>query len=158
MTINLYKIKDDKNRLTKNLPDTYTTLTGNVRDAVDLLDPVILVNSGTTVYDFNYMYIPDFKRYYFITGITGINSGITQIQGHVDVLMSFKSEILKCEAIIARQENVFNWYLTDPMINLKANPIVSRQLPDNWVAENKYAFKGAGRSEFVLTVLGGHGS
>ena len=60
------------------------------------------------------MYISDFSRYYFIDDIISINNDIWEVHGHVDVLETYKTQILANQAVIARQQNRYNLYLNDP--------------------------------------------
>ena len=120
VSIKLYKNTTENNRVDKSsyLSDlTAKTVTGSFRTPVDILNPTVLIDlSITDATKYNYMYIADFKRYYFITGIT-LKSGSTysaqessdlfEISGHVDVLYSYKTKILANNALIARQENRF---------------------------------------------------
>lgn len=61
--------------------------------------PVMIINGNVS--DYNYMYIPEFKRFYYITDIEYKAGGIQYVHGEVDPLQSFKDEILSNEAIIA---------------------------------------------------------
>lgn len=88
MTITFYSIGEKRNKLSKTL-GTGTQLTGTMREPSSLIDPVILVESAT-VPRWNYAYIADFGRYYFITEIVAEQYKIFRIAMHVDVLMSYK--------------------------------------------------------------------
>ena len=52
----------------------------------------------------NYVYIPDFNRYYFINDITSVRQNLWRLSLHVDVLMSYKKEINNTYAFISRNE------------------------------------------------------
>ena len=88
MTINFYSVSDRKNKLSKTL-GTATQLTGTLRDPVSLTDPEILVESAT-VPTYNYAYISDLGRYYFITSVVAEQYKLFRIRLHVDVLMTYK--------------------------------------------------------------------
>ena len=88
MTITFYSISEKRNKLSKTL-GTGTQLTGTMRERSSLIDPVILVESAT-VPGWNYAYIADFGRYYFITEIVAEQYKMFRISMHVDVLMSYK--------------------------------------------------------------------
>ena len=71
-------------------------------------------SSLSSLASFNYMYIADFGRYYFIDDIVSINQGIWEVSGHVDVLETYKTAILANKAIVKRQQSKYNLYLDDP--------------------------------------------
>ena len=84
-----------------------------LKEGTSVENPVILLASSN-ISGCNYMYIPDFGRYYFIHDIISVRNGLWEVHGHVDVLMSFSSGIKGCSATLKRQENLFNMYLDDP--------------------------------------------
>ena len=88
MTILFYSVSDRKNRLSKTL-GTATSLTGTLREPVSLTDPEILIESAT-VPAYNYAYISDLGRYYFIVSVVAEQYSIYRLRMHVDVLMSYK--------------------------------------------------------------------
>lgn len=61
--------------------------------------PVMIIEGNMS--DYNYMYIPELKRFYFITDIELKAGGLQYIHGEVDPLQSFKDDILDCDAIIS---------------------------------------------------------
>lgn len=65
------------------------------------------------LYTFNYVYIPEFKRYYYVNDIISVASGLWRIELNVDVLMSYKREFLDIECIINRQEFDYDRKLPD---------------------------------------------
>lgn len=98
MEITLYINHSEKNRLKKTLTDA-VKLTGNLRNESNVVNPVITIYvDNPSLY--NYCYIPDFKRYYFIKDITCARTGIWAVQLQSDPLMSYADEILKCSAIL----------------------------------------------------------
>lgn len=67
MDIIFYKTVSESIQLEKELTDE-TTLTGTLHESNKIISPQFSVT--TDVREFNYCYIPQFNRYYFITGIT----------------------------------------------------------------------------------------
>ena len=85
----------------------------DLKGAVDVLKPTLLVKD-VSVGSCNYFQIPDFSnRYYYIDSMITHNSGVIEISGRVDVLMSHKTEILALGGIVARQETFYNAELKD---------------------------------------------
>lgn len=113
-----------------------------------VLRPTIIVDSDSaSIKGYNYMYIADFGRYYFIDDIVSKNNNIWEISGHVDVLETYKSGILTNNAIIKRQQNKYNTYLNDADWNTYAYDDVIT-----------FAFSQSGFSkslEYLLLVAGG---
>ena len=102
MDIKLYNNSGEKNLINKSLTGGMT-LEGNMRGETPVMYPVITISSSTFP-DYNYMYIPNFNRYYFITEIRSVRSGVWEILGKVDVLMSFKSDIYNSFVVLADSE------------------------------------------------------
>ena len=67
---------------------------------------------------FNYAYIEDFARYYFITDIKSIRNGVWEISFLCDVLMSFKNDILNAHAVIdqTQEYDIYNYLSSDTFI------------------------------------------
>lgn len=124
---------------------------GSLVDSCSITDPEIRVFAGAGAFtNINYFYIPDFGRYYFITNIVSVRTGVVSIKGHVDVLASFAEEIKKNDAIFANLQKSglalgFNKYLNDGTF---------RVYQDRYVV-NKFEFSGGfTQSEYVLAMAG----
>ena len=113
-TINLYSNTSENNKFNKTL-NPIANVQGTLKESCSIQDPSMLIQMNT-VPNANYAYIEEFHRYYFITKVTSIKNNLWQVEMHVDVLESFKNEILANEAIIERQEHLYNMYLKDDMI------------------------------------------
>ena len=123
MDIVFYNNSSENNQINKALTNA-TTINGTLRNQTEYMNPTILVEFDPT--DYNYIYIEEFKRYYFITKIDTVRTGLWSISCSVDVLESFKSEILALEVIIDKQETVGNQFKDDGslvMENRKFNRI-----------------------------------
>ena len=83
-----------------------------------ILTPKILIMGVDydNICKYNYMRIPAFDaRYYYVTDIACINRGIL-ITGKVDVLKTYKKDILNSQQLIVRQENEANYLLPDSFL------------------------------------------
>lgn len=119
MKVRLYAISDDPRKLDKNAtPTTGTELVGTIRDIADVLHPTITFTGNVTGY--NYMYVPDFGRYYFLSPPTIVRTGLTMYTGHVDVLHSFAAGIRALPGIPARSASAADWYIRDTRQPLRA--------------------------------------
>lgn len=114
MEITLYTNESEKNKLEKTITNSIL-LEGNLRDESSIINPIILISSNKEdiPYMYNYAYIPAFGRYYFITDIESVRTGIWRVSMHVDVLMSYKEQIKNLNVIINNSEETgANNYLT----------------------------------------------
>ena len=99
MEILLYKTTNANNDLNKTISNN-VDLVGALRDASSIIAPSILIQSNPIGY--NYAYIPEFGRYYYIKNITAYRKGAFIVDLKCDVLMSFKEEILNMSGIVSR--------------------------------------------------------
>lgn len=111
MTIVFYNNTSPVNKIGKSLTVT-STLTGELREECDLINPSILINSQT-VPTGNYAHIEAFGRYYFVTKITSVRNGVWRIDLHVDVLETYASRIKANSPVLERSEYLYNLYLPD---------------------------------------------
>lgn len=122
MNITIYKNYSDANVVGKDLK-TLQSLTGTIRDAggVDIMNPFITI-SGDYNFAANYCFIPQFGRYYFIKNVKIVRENIYELELHVDVLQTYRSQIRNLEAIVNRQEYIYEPLLSDSKIKHKAKP------------------------------------
>lgn len=104
MNIILYVNNSEKNKIGKTLTNDFS-LSGTLRDVTNIINPVILIEISE-IGNYNYCYINNFNRYYFITDITVIRTGLFAISLMVDVLESFKSDIKNLSVILLNTQNV----------------------------------------------------
>ena len=100
MDITLYQTLSERERINKVL-GSYIAMTGTLRGESSVINPSFLIEYSNPS-DYNYCYIPSFGRYYFITNITSVRNNIWRIDCSVDVLMSFRNEILNLEVIVSQ--------------------------------------------------------
>ena len=113
-TVKLCHNNSPVEKIGKNI-DSGLDITGCVlKDQTSILKPTIRILTNSNIHTYNYMYIPEFERYYFIDDIVSVNNNRWEVSGHVDVLETYKNSILAQSAVIRRQQNKFNLYLNDP--------------------------------------------
>lgn len=143
MNITLYKNTSERERVSKTL-SAPISMTGTLRGECSILRPVILCEKTQNLAQYNYMYIPDFGRYYYIE-IESVNNKLWRITGKVDVLMTYAAGIKKQTAIIERQENKWNLYLRDPsFVTLNKQQVQTFKFPKSF----------DGKSHYVLVLSG----
>lgn len=128
MTIKLYTNSSPANKVEKTITQVGTDLTSVVlKNSTDIMDPVFTLSgvSWSDLDDVNYVYASDLKRYYFVTDVQMVRNGVYDVSCHVDVLMTYSDEIKAQNAIIRRQENLWNLYLNDGVFKTYANNIIA---------------------------------
>ena len=125
-----------------------TSVDCNFKAPIDIENPTIYI-SATDAYDgYNYCYIAEFGRYYYMKAVGGNSQTITY-ECKSDPLMSFKSQIRACPAVIARNPWQWDLYLPDPKLPVEARTISAVKE----FKTNKSAFDGTNNC-FILTCLG----
>lgn len=100
MNIALYKNLSEKNKIGKTLSGGIF-YTGDMRAAASVTSPQITIECADTLSDYNYAYIQDFGRYYFITDIVASRTGLWRFDLAVDVLESYKDAIKNLPLILS---------------------------------------------------------
>lgn len=100
MQITLYKTGSERNALNKVLTNP-VEFNGTLRNETSISDPIITLEYSSNITGYNYCYISEFERYYFINDIRSVRNNLWALHMHVDVLMSFKSSILASTVILA---------------------------------------------------------
>ena len=109
----------------------------SLKDATSVLNPVLIIRTSDPVYNYNYLYIQEFGRYYFINDIKSVNNNVWEISAHVDVLETYKAAILSNEAVIRRQDKLFNLYLDDSDFHvLNYERVQTLKFPANAFSKN----------------------
>ena len=125
-----------KKRNSTALPTSATTqITLNtviMKQPVEVSSPVLQIrftNGLTARPNFNYCYIQEFSRYYFINKWT--NDGPLWICScSIDVLASFKTAIGSSSCYILRSSNTSDGNVPDGLYPMKENYTVNRQIDD----------------------------
>lgn len=125
------------------------TLTGTLKEECSLIRPDILIES-TDVPDYNYAYIAQFGRYYFVTAITSVRNNLYRISLNCDVLMTYKTQIMGMDVILARQETEYNSDLNDPLLPCETEPDV--HIID--ITSTVFDVTTALSKKYLLTVIG----
>lgn len=115
MTLNLYLNKSDEKVTDKVIEPVATGINFNLLASTSIENPQLTIQFNPAYLVCNYVYIPDFHRYYYCT-VTVDNYNIMTISCNVDVLMSFKDGIRATEQNITRSEDpkIYNLYINDP--------------------------------------------
>lgn len=117
MIIQIGNCGDEAVKLNKTF-NARTSLNCEIFEA-DIVRPILRLSEGSIINSDNYVYIPDFNRYYF-KGKIERDGGVILLSLICDVLMSFKDQIKNCPLIAERSTNTFNAYLSDNSRNFLA--------------------------------------
>lgn len=144
MTIKLYRNLSEEIAVTKNITDEIT-YTGSLRSESSVIDPVILIEASN-LSDYNYAWIEEFHRFYFIRDISSVRTGLWRLTMHVDVLSTYAGYIKENNGIMSRNSNVFNLYYQDNQFKI---------LNYETIQTKAFGVSLSPSSEFVLIVAGG---
>ena len=129
MTVIFYKYNGIKNKINKTLENGLTVNDVIMHNDYDLTAFELLIKDTNFNSEYNYCYIQDLGRYYFIESVERMNGSIYKIRLTVDVLKSFSTQIENTQAIITKSENPDNDFVdceksenyTSEVINLTDN-------------------------------------
>lgn len=99
MEITLCVNSSEKNKLGKTLTNL-NVFSGSLKEETSAINPIVIMELENPT-GFNYAYIPEFGRYYFIDDIVSVRTGLWKISMKVDVLESFKNEIRGIPVILS---------------------------------------------------------
>ena len=102
MTVIFYKYNDIKNKINKTLSGGLTVNDVIMHNDFDITAFELLIKNSDFNSEYNYCYIQDLGRYYFIESVEKMNGTIYRIRVSVDVLKSFSTQIENINAIITK--------------------------------------------------------
>lgn len=105
MTVIFYKYNDIKNKINKTLSGGLTVNDVIMHNDFDITAFELLIKNSDFNSEYNYCYIQDLGRYYFIESVEKMNGTIYKIRVSVDVLKSFSTQIENINAVITKSEN-----------------------------------------------------
>ena len=143
-TISLFKTSSENSRVVKVLTDE-KQLSGELRNQTSVLNPNIRIETADNISTYNYAYISEFGRYYYITDIVSVRTNLWVVSLRCDVLMSYKDEIKTITGVIVRQENNPNKLLVDRLERIQSNKEIDiLYYPDAFSKNLQYILVTAG--------------
>lgn len=136
-----YKNQSENKDVVKILTDEYR-ISGKARSDIDIMSPVIGVK-GNDIINYNYCYIEELKRYYYITNYKSLAKDIIELYLKIDVLMTYKEDIKASSGLIRKQRD-YNPYYGD----IEAE---NRKTIDKYNLENPFNTDG----NFILVSMKG---
>lgn len=116
--------RTDKRYLVKT-SNEITTREVRLKSGSSIIDPILIMKklSDSHIRQFNYAFIKEYQRYYFVNDITEMNGDLISVSLHVDVLSSFANDIKGLSCLIIRQENLNNPYFVDEEVMTRVKRI-----------------------------------
>ncbi len=149
MELNLFSCTAENERVDKT--DYITNrfvMNGSLRDESSVIDPVIMIEKNNpTLYDYNYMYIPEFKRWYYINDIISVRNGLWEIHAHVDVLYTWGADIKRMNGVADKLEDILNanvYFDDGSFIMDSRNDIEVKEFPNGLNENGSYILICAG--------------
>lgn len=153
MVISLFVCTAENRRINKSayLSNKHQ-LAGSFRNDSSVINPIIRIEkTNPAIQNYNYMYIGDFNRWYYINDIIQIRTNLWEIHAHVDVLYTWGGDIKGNLAVIDRSEQFdnANMYLDDGAFIMDSRKY-------NYVASFPNGFNDTGSN--ILICAGGIGN
>ena len=122
---------DPVNKISKNFTNvTEYECTVKRTDGINIMNPIILIQEDNVI-NYNYCYIPNFSRYYYIKTISINPNGLFELELSEDVLMSDKDGILSSRAKLERSADYRNYYIQDRYLPVTNKKIISTRVFPN---------------------------
>lgn len=130
ITVNFYSFaKRDNSTAIPTAASLMNSYQCNLKDGTSLLDPVLVLEHPGIPY---WSHFAMESRYYKVTDIRSIRQGLIEVSGTVDVLATWKAEILASSAFVA-YDTAANIELVDSRVSMKSTPTIAVASSDNWV-------------------------
>ena len=151
MYIKTYMNNSDNNAMYKDLTVVENNVPIVMKESTTMEEPIIKIRyrtDGSTPpvpQKFNYCYISEFGRYYFVTNVTYAQQ-FMEVALKVDALSSFADDLEDVKVLITRSTNRYDMYLPDPDTPVRSDKLIGTQL----------FYNGFGGESMVLAVTGGY--
>lgn len=128
------------------------TVSGTLKEEVSILNPVIKIPSKniSPQFAYNYAYIPQFERYYFVQDYI-YNPPFWEIYFKCDVLASHRNNIAKTNAYVLRSASAYDLSIRDTMYPATSDPVTYVDIP---ISSNPFT-SDAQKGTYVLGVING---
>lgn len=120
MVVTTFINKSQSNVIEKNLEQLQTFEISLIHE-FNILTPVLIFTKSNFNFNANYIYIPQYNRYYFINDITTSSGNRVQINCSIDVLKTYAEQIKNCPCVVLRSESVGINQITDDKLPIAPN-------------------------------------
>ena len=143
MKLQLSNTSDQPNVIGKVLTGT-KEVTIMLKKSDDIKAPTLILSRSTYDKNYNYAYMPDLKRYYFINDVVNLNNDNVRINLQEDVLQTYKDDILNSTAIITATGKPS--YLSSEL------PSLTTEESDTYTSDTKL---DTSAKDFIMVTIGG---
>lgn len=112
MAHTIYAGKVSKRKNSTLQPTLGTSFDVLLKSPTSLHAPTFTISAGS--FDYNYLKWDD--RYYFVTNVTSVRTGLWEVSAVIDVLATFKADILASTQFVCYSSQVGNAWLADTRI------------------------------------------
>ena len=112
MCLTLYINMSDERVVDKLITQKLVLSSFEYKDDTNIIKPSIVVANNPEIFGCNYVYLSDFRRYYYIRNIT-VSQQRLRLDLECDPLYTYRAYIRECTGVLNRQENVWSGYLQD---------------------------------------------
>lgn len=127
MNITFYQfVKRENSTAQPGAGVTSKTYDCRLKDDTSIIEPSILIvkeaaQSYTDLLAYNYAYIADFGRYYFVRNVISVSNVMVEFILEVDALASFKSEVGSANEYVLRSASSYDGDIVDNLYPTKGN-------------------------------------
>lgn len=129
ITLNLYSFTKRENS-TKQPSGSSVSFSCTMIDNTSLMTPTFKISAAANPIGYNYAYVSDFNRYYFITDISTYQN-FWYISCTCDVLATYKTAIGTGSHYVLRSASSYDGYVTDTVYPAKVNMSSALEKGDN---------------------------
>lgn len=134
-----------KRRNSTLVPSSGTAATLHLKEATSLLNPTFLLTADTVPAISEILFM---GRYYFVDNIRSVRNGVWEIDCSVDVLATYKSQILAQSAFVKYSSSINDPYVIDDRIQRQVKSTIT--LSGNSGTLNRYSDS----PRYILQVIG----
>lgn len=142
MVVNFYNSPGERNLLNRSMNLIGTLDSVQITEPCNIETPEIYFAYDPTFLNADYVYIPQFNRYYFRNDLRIENGNFFRFYLESDPLMSFRNNIMASQCVARRSTNRINPQIRDDQVSFKVNPrYVYKELPGGFTPDgNGYCY------------------
>ena len=137
--ITFYNNNSDRRCVNKNLTNA-KTISGKIKSQYTSSGISIDIDvsvAGITPFQFNYMKYDN--KFYYIDNVDFVSQNIIRLNCSVDLLETYKAQILKQAAVLERSQNIYSRYIDDDKLVLNAyKRVQTKVFPVSFTPSSSY--------------------
>ena len=126
ITLTLYNNSSGQNVVYKSYSQKGNAMTGQLIENLNMENVIIHIPYFSDYASVNYAYIPEFKRYYYVT-VEVMKGGRLKLTMKSDALSSFWASFNRSQCIAKRSTSNYNSQIKDDVIAFKSQPKIIRR-------------------------------